>query len=147
MDRRDRRAGCPRRIRRARAAEPGGNHDTVPAAAAAHDHDDDHRAGRNDDHDRRHHDHDVGRHDHHAGDDRYATAAAVSEASFAAGVPVAYVATGSGFADALAAGPVAAADGGPILLVDRDTIPAATGAELDRLRPQRIVVLGGTAVV
>ncbi|HYM53052.1 MAG TPA: S8 family serine peptidase, partial [Candidatus Dormibacteraeota bacterium] len=43
-----------------------------------------------------------------AGADRYATAAAVSAASFGAGVPVAYVATGTNFPDALAAGPVAA---------------------------------------
>jgi subtilisin family serine protease/putative cell wall-binding protein len=82
-----------------------------------------------------------------AGADRYATAAAVSAFGFAPGVPVAYIATGSNFPDALAAGPVAARAGGPILLVTRDGIPAATAAELGRLRPGAIVVLGGAGVV
>jgi putative cell wall-binding protein len=82
-----------------------------------------------------------------AGADRYATAAAVSASGFAPGVPVAYIATGANFPDALAAGPVAARAGGPILLVTRDGIPAATANELSRLRPGVIVVLGGTGVV
>jgi hypothetical protein len=51
-----------------------------------------------------------------AGADRVATAAEVSRAAFPSDVPVAYVATASNFPDALAAGPVAALRGGPILL-------------------------------
>jgi putative cell wall-binding protein len=82
-----------------------------------------------------------------AGTDRVATAAALSAAAFDPGVDVVYVATASSFADALAAGPLAALDGAPILLVERDSIPAATATELDRLDPGRIVVLGGTAAV
>ena len=82
-----------------------------------------------------------------AGADRYATAAAVSAAHFPANVPVAYVATGADFPDALAGGPVAARAGGPILLVPPWGIPPATANELARLRPARIVVLGGTASV
>jgi putative cell wall-binding protein len=82
-----------------------------------------------------------------AGADRFATAAAVSAATFAPQVPVAYVASGLSWPDALAAAPVAAGEGGPVLLVTRDAIPDPTVAELDRLRPQRIVVLGGPAVV
>ncbi len=83
-----------------------------------------------------------------AGNDRYATAAAVAQDSFPAGpVPVVYVTTGEGAADALAAGPAADVSGGPVLLVGRDAVPSATRAELTRLRPQRIVVLGGTAAV
>ena len=81
------------------------------------------------------------------GADRYATAARVSAGHFAPGVPVAYIATGANFPDALAGGPVAAKAGGPILLVARGEIPAATKAELTRLRPGRIVVLGGPAGV
>jgi putative cell wall-binding protein len=79
------------------------------------------------------------------GADRYATAALVSANHFAPGVPAAYVATGANFPDALAGGPAAAKAGAPILLVARDEIPAATRAELTRLRPGRIVVLGGGA--
>ncbi len=82
-----------------------------------------------------------------AGADRYGTAAAVSAASFAAGVPAVYVATGENFPDALAAGPAAAAAGGPILLVRAGSIPQATRDELARLAPQRIVVVGGSGVV
>jgi putative cell wall-binding protein len=82
-----------------------------------------------------------------AGADRFATAAMISARYFPAGAPVAYVATGRSFPDALSAGAAAARLGGPVLLVDRDTIPGAVRSELGRLRPQRIVVVGGTAVV
>ncbi|HSI99873.1 MAG TPA: cell wall-binding repeat-containing protein [Patescibacteria group bacterium] len=81
------------------------------------------------------------------GADRYATAALVSANHFAPGVAAAYVATGANFPDALAGGPAAARAGAPILLVKRGEIPAATRAELSRLRPGRIVVLGGSASV
>ena len=86
-------------------------------------------------------------HDRYAGADRFATATAVSAAQFAPGVPVAYVATGSNFPDALAGGSVAAYGGGPVLLVTATTIPAATATELQRLRPVSIVLLGGEQVV
>jgi spore germination protein YaaH/putative cell wall-binding protein len=82
-----------------------------------------------------------------AGADRYATAAAVSAASFRSGVAVAYVATGATFPDALAGGPAAAKAGGPVLLASRASIPAATVTELKRLHPARIVVLGGTGAI
>ena len=82
-----------------------------------------------------------------AGKDRYATAAAISAATFAPGVPVVYLATGSNFPDALAGAPVAGSQGVPILLVSKDAIPDATEAELKRLKPGRIVLLGGTSVV
>ncbi|MDQ2673690.1 MAG: PQQ-dependent sugar dehydrogenase [Chloroflexota bacterium] len=82
-----------------------------------------------------------------AGADRYATAAAISKANFGPGVPVAYVATGADYPDALGAVPAAGIERGPILLVRPGAIPAATQAELGRLKPQRIVVLGGTAAI
>jgi len=80
------------------------------------------------------------------GSDRYETAARLSAATFASGVGVTFLATGSGFADALSVGPAALGDG-PVLLVMRDEIPSATVAELERLEPGRIVVLGGEAAV
>lgn len=85
--------------------------------------------------------------DRFAGTDRYATAAAISAASFAPGVPVAYVATGANFPDALAAGAAAARRGGPVLLVTGTEVPGATATELARLRPGAIVVVGGSSVV
>jgi spore germination protein YaaH/putative cell wall-binding protein len=82
-----------------------------------------------------------------AGADRYATAAAVSARTFAPGAPVAYVATGANFPDALAGGTAAGRQAGPVLLTGATSIPSATAAELSRLRPQRIVVLGGPSIV
>lgn len=82
-----------------------------------------------------------------AGANRFETAATISARTFAAGVPVVYLATADTFPDALSGGAVAGRMAGPILLVDRDAVPAATAAELSRLKPARIVVLGGTSVI
>lgn len=81
------------------------------------------------------------------GGSRVETAVRVSEDTFSAGVPVAYLAHAGDFPDALSGGPAAAADGGPILLTDADQLSPAAAAELDRLQPGRIVVLGGTQAV
>lgn len=81
------------------------------------------------------------------GTDRIATAVAISQASHAPGVGVAYVARADDFPDALAAGPVAQATGGPILLTPTTELAAATAAELNRLQPGRVVVLGGAEAV
>ncbi len=82
-----------------------------------------------------------------AGADRIATAVEVSRRQHQPGVAVAYVARADDFPDALAAGPLAAADGGPVLLTDPDALSPLTAGELDRLRPGRVVVLGGPAAV
>ena len=82
-----------------------------------------------------------------AGSDRYATAAAISAATFASGVPVVYIATGTMYPDALAGAVSAALAPGPLLLVSGSTIPSAVVTELTRLKPDRIVILGGTSVV
>src|SRR5690606_5303299 len=66
---------------------------------------------------------------------------------FSPGVPVAVIATGLDFPDGLAAGPAAARWGGPVLLTHPTGLPAATRTELARLRPGRIVVIGGTGAV
>lgn len=82
-----------------------------------------------------------------SGSDRYEVAVAVSASTFRYGASVAYVANGLAPADALAAGPVAGMTEGPVLLTKSDRTPAAVMAELRRLRPERIVVLGGTGSV
>ena len=83
-----------------------------------------------------------------AGADRYATSAGTSAATFTTpGVPVAFVATGTDYPDALAGGAAAGMLGGPMLLTRPDSLPAATAAELDRLHPVEIVVLGGTGAI
>jgi putative cell wall-binding protein/Tol biopolymer transport system component len=81
------------------------------------------------------------------GADRYAVSASVSAGRFAPGVPVAYVASGAVFADALSGSAAAGANRGPVLLTRKDAIPPLVATELDRLDPARIVLLGGTASV
>jgi len=82
-----------------------------------------------------------------AGEDRYTTATALSASAFKPGVPVVYIATGSTFPDALAGAAAARMHGGPILLTLPTSVPAATKTELARLRPGRIVVLGGPSAI
>jgi YVTN family beta-propeller protein len=81
------------------------------------------------------------------GADRYAVSAAVSAATFTHGARTVYVASGAVFPDALSGSVAAIVNGGPVLLVTRDSIPDAVKGELDRLNPTRIVVLGGPNTV
>ncbi|WP_122260720.1 cell wall-binding repeat-containing protein [Ornithinimicrobium cerasi] len=82
-----------------------------------------------------------------SGADRYGTAASITGRFFAPGVPVVYVASGAAFPDALSAGPAAGRASSPVLFVRPDGIPTATRMELTRLRPARIVVVGGAGAV
>jgi putative cell wall-binding protein len=79
--------------------------------------------------------------------DRFAESAAISASRFAAGVAVAYVASGQVFPDALSAGPAAGAIGSPVLLVTKDAIPDSIQQELARLAPKKIIVLGGVNTI
>lgn len=80
--------------------------------------------------------------DRYSGADRFAMAVGISE-EFDAGVDIVFVVNGLNYPDALSAGPVAARFGGPILLVTPSGIPAVVAAELERLDPETIVVVGG----
>ncbi|AZS36160.1 N-acetylmuramoyl-L-alanine amidase LytC [Microbacterium lemovicicum] len=82
-----------------------------------------------------------------AGDDRFETSAAVSAASFSPGVPVAYLANGWKFPDALSGAAAAGTLGGPVLLTDGSSLSSSVSAELTRLKPAKIVVLGSAASV
>ena len=81
-----------------------------------------------------------------AGADRFATSVAASRAAFPTGtpVPVVYLAP-TVFDEAYSAVPAAAAQGGGVLLTPPDVLPAAVAAELDRLNPTRIVLVGDTS--
>ena len=79
------------------------------------------------------------------GNDRFSISAGASARTFPAGVPVAYLATASATADMLSAAPAAGRSGSPVLLVGRDTVNAPVAAELRRLKPAKIVLLGGAA--
>lgn len=81
-----------------------------------------------------------------SGADRYATAVSISE-KYDAGVPVLYIATGSNYPDALSAAPAAAAQGGPLLLTTPALLPNNVRAEIVRLSPSLIVVVGGESAV
>lgn len=81
-----------------------------------------------------------------AGADRFDTAVKISK-TFAPGVSRVYVANGLNYPDALSAAPAAAHFGGPLLLTAQDQLPTAVIAELGRLNPGTIVLVGGPSAV
>ena len=81
-----------------------------------------------------------------AGDTRFGTAAAVS-AHFAQPGGTVVIATGESFADALAGGVLAGRRDAPVLLVQGNGVPDVTAAEIQRLAPSDVIVMGGTAAV
>jgi putative cell wall-binding protein len=83
----------------------------------------------------------------YGGASRYEVAANVTRGNFDAGIPVLYIASGEKYPDALSAGPAAAKEGGALLLVTPDAVPAATRDAIVALQPQKLVVVGGTATV
>jgi putative cell wall-binding protein len=82
----------------------------------------------------------------YTGADRYDVAINVA-AEYSPGVPVLYVAKGTDYPDALSAAPAAASGGGPLLLTLPDTLIPRVRAEIARLQPAKIVVVGGEAAV
>lgn len=82
-----------------------------------------------------------------SGDDRYSTAVAISRAGYPATAPIVYLATGENYPDALSAAPAAAVQGGPLLLTYPTGLPDSVRDEIKRLKPAKIVVVGGTAAV
>ncbi len=82
-----------------------------------------------------------------AGRDRYDTAAQISSMHFDPGVSYAFVTGGLDFTAAVAGAPAAAQTGSPMVLTRPDSLPSYTRDELSRLRPDVIIVLGGTGVV
>lgn len=86
-----------------------------------------------------------------AGATRYATAAEIAKAAVLAD-PAAFsgevfIASGRGFADALAAGPVAFSQGMPILLATADGLPPETIEAIDWLDADAAYILGGDGAV
>jgi putative cell wall-binding protein len=84
-----------------------------------------------------------------AGSDRFAVGVSISQQAYPspAHVPVVYVTTGYNYPDALSAAPVATKFGGPLLLTPSDALPAEVRAEVARLNPAKIVVVGGPGSV
>jgi putative cell wall-binding protein len=84
-----------------------------------------------------------------AGPDRYATAVAISQDSYpaAGSAKTVVVTSGEDFPDALSAAPAAVKLGGPLLLTLHDRLLPSVAAEVQRLGPQHIVIVGGPAAV
>lgn len=81
-----------------------------------------------------------------SGSDRYSTAASTTK-KFWSTADTVYIASGANFADALSGGALAAKLKSPILLTSQSGLVSATEAELKRLTPTKVVILGGTGAV
>jgi putative cell wall-binding protein len=82
------------------------------------------------------------------GADRFATGAEAARAGFAAsGAPVAVIATGRNFPDALGGSALAGALDAPLLLVDTARVPEDVADVLTELGTKRAIILGGTAAL
>ncbi|MGC1208298.1 MAG: cell wall-binding repeat-containing protein, partial [Ornithinimicrobium sp.] len=80
-----------------------------------------------------------------SGADRYETAAEISSL-YPTGGDV-YITTGENYPDALAAGARAGSRNDPILLTRAGSLPSSTIAELKRIKPYRVYIVGGKAAV
>lgn len=81
-----------------------------------------------------------------AGSDRYATSVAISRETPATG-GIVYLASGATFADALAAGPVAASEDAHLLLTQPDALPDVVRDRIRELAPSEVVLVGGGASI
>lgn len=82
-----------------------------------------------------------------SGADRFATAVAVSKHGYPSTASTVIVANGRNYPDALSAGALGAKLKAPLLLSEPKSLPASTLAEIKRLKPSRILVVGGTGAV
>jgi putative cell wall-binding protein len=80
------------------------------------------------------------------GTDRYDQSAQVSRSTYDK-APIVYLASGEKFSDALSASAIAAHHNSPLLLTAAAAVAPAVLAEIKRLAPSDIVVVGGTASV
>jgi len=76
------------------------------------------------------------------GCDRYETAVDISRQGFPAGAQAVVLTTGENYPDGLAAAPLAKAYGGPILLTPTTGVTPEVAAELQRLNPSQVFLVG-----
>ena len=81
------------------------------------------------------------------GSDRFDVAVNISERLFASGVSELYIASGLNFPDALSVGPAAIHWRDALLIVTKDAVPPRVAAEITRLHPSAIKVVGGENAV
>ncbi|MDR3541010.1 MAG: cell wall-binding repeat-containing protein, partial [Desulfosporosinus sp.] len=82
-----------------------------------------------------------------AGTDRFETANAVAAEGWKAGADNVVLVNAYASPDALAAVPLAFKLYAPILLTETDTLTPSTLAEIQKLEPKKITLIGGTAVI
>lgn len=84
-----------------------------------------------------------------SGEDRYDVAIGVSQRAYPgpARPATVYIVNGADYPDALSAGSAAAATGGLVMLVPTTAVPDRIIRELQRLSPQRVIIVGGPASV
>lgn len=81
------------------------------------------------------------------GNDRYATNQEINnKLNPETGTPV-IIASGQNFPDALSISSVAAHNGFPIILTDRDSLPAQAAETLSKINPAQVFIAGGTGVI
>jgi putative cell wall-binding protein len=78
---------------------------------------------------------------------RIETSVAISQLAFPDGALTAVLARSDGFADALAAGPLATSWHAPVLLTSSDALSPPAASELDRLGTREVVLAGGVAAI
>ena len=81
------------------------------------------------------------------GADRYDTARLIAMDTYPTGADTVVVVTGADYPDGLAAAPLAAPLGAPVLLTRPDSLPDATAGALRALAPTSVVVVGGPGAV
>ncbi|GAA0083685.1 hypothetical protein UT300007_01240 [Clostridium sp. CTA-7] len=81
-----------------------------------------------------------------SGIDRYATAVELSKSSFNSAETI-VISNGYAIPDGLTATPIASYHKGPLLLVEKTSIPSSTQDEIKRLGAKNAIIVGGPAVV
>lgn len=81
------------------------------------------------------------------GTDRYETNQLINNyLNIPIGTPL-ILASGENFADALSVSPIAAMNGYPIILTDKDELSPYAKAYLDKIKPSEVFIIGGTGVI
>ncbi|PKQ20919.1 MAG: hypothetical protein CVT66_02530 [Actinobacteria bacterium HGW-Actinobacteria-6] len=81
------------------------------------------------------------------GPNRYETAIAISQRAFTGTAPAVVVASGETYPDALVGSALAGAESGSVLLTMNGSLPSAVEAELKRLAPSRVYIMGSNATI
>ena len=81
-----------------------------------------------------------------AGNDRYATAAAINQNAFTA-ADTSYLAVGTGFADALVGAALAGRQGGPLFLTPTACLSPHADAGIERVQSSDVTLFGGVGVL